>query len=109
MKMKNILTFLLVCFSIVIFAQKKPAKKGITAKRTSVKKPIPTPPNLDLIKINDSIPALLPYKKNGKSGFINQKGKIIIQPIYSNVGFFTEDCNLLNSPNKKIRKFGSKE
>ncbi len=95
--LKNILTLFLFSFSAMFFAQKKEV----------VKKPVTPAINLDLIKINDSIPALIPFKKDGKSGFINQKGKVIIPPIYSNVGFFTEDCNLLNSPNSKVQKFGS--
>lgn len=107
--MKNILTLLLLSFATVLFAQKKTVAKKNNGKKTSVKKPVSTTSSLDLIKINDSIPSLIPFKKDGKSGFINQRGKIIIQPIYSNVGFFTEDCNLLNSPNIKIQKFGSKD
>ena len=59
-------------------------------------------------KHNDSIPDLIPKYKAGKYGFINQKGKTVIAPEYINVGFFTEDCNLLNSPNEKVRQFGSK-
>ncbi|QOW11304.1 WG repeat-containing protein [Kaistella flava (ex Peng et al. 2021)] len=106
---KNILTLFLLSFSMVVFAQKKPINKKVTVKKIVVKKTIAPSINSDLIKINDSIPALIPYKKNGKSGFINQKGKVIIQPIYSNVGFFTEDCNLLHSPNIKVQKFGSKD
>ncbi len=64
--------------------------------------------NFDLLKLNDSVAALFPVKVNGKFGFQNQKGKVVIKPVYSNVGFFAEDCNLLNSPNEKIRKFGTK-
>lgn len=64
-------------------------------------------PNLDLVKINDSIPDLIPQKMNGKYGFINQKGKVIVPHLYSNVGFFTEDCRLQNSPSETIRKYGS--
>lgn len=60
------------------------------------------------LKINDSIPILIPHKKNGKFGYVNQNGKMVINPEYSNVGFFTEDCHLLNSPNEKVRIFGSK-
>ncbi len=58
---------------------------------------------------NDSIPSLIPQKRNGKFGFVNRKGKMLIQPEYSNVGFFTEDCSLLNSPNEKARPFGTAE
>ncbi len=105
--MNKILTILLLSFSLIIFAQKKLGTKKAIAKRTTVRKPVVI--NLDLIKLNDSIPALIPFKKEGKSGFMNQRGKVIIQPIYSNVGFFAEDCNLLQSPKEKVKKFGSKD
>ena len=106
---KNFLTFLLLSFSVIVFAQKKAITKKVVVKKSLVKKSTIPKVNLDLIKINDSIPALIPYKKDGKSGFINQKGKVIIPPVYSNVGFFTDDCNLLNSSNIKVKKFGSKK
>ena len=106
---KNILALLFLSLSMIVFAQKKSITKKAPVKKSIVKKPIAPKVNLDLIKINDSIPTLIPFKKEGKSGFINQKGKVIIPPVYSNVGFFTEDCNLLNSPNSKVKKFGSKK
>lgn len=96
---------LLIClFSLVcVFgtAQSKNSNKNI--KKPAVK----TAPVKDLLKINDKIPALIPQKSNGKFGFINQAGKVVIPHIYSNVGFFAEDCNLLHSPNVKIQKFGT--
>ena len=95
--MKYLLSIVFSCFVVLFSAQKKNL-----SKRTVVVKS-----NHDLVKINDSIPALIPQKNNGKYGFINQKGKVIIPHQYSNVGFFTEDCNLLNSPNEKVRKYGS--
>lgn len=107
--MRPTFTLLLLLLSLLIFGQKKPLKKQSNSKSTAVTKPVAKVPNGDLLKVNDSIPALIPFKKDGKSGFINQKGKIIIPTIYSNVGFFTEDCNLLNSANKKVQKFGSKD
>lgn len=107
--MKNILTLFLLSFSIAIIAQKKTINKKVIVKKSVVKKTISPLINSDLIKINDSIPPLIPFRKEGKSGFKNQNGKIIIQPIYSNVGFFTEDCNLLNSQNSHVRKFGKKD
>ena len=78
-------------------------------KRNLPKRTVVVHSNADLVKISDSIPALIPQKNNGKYGFINQKVKVIIPHQYSNVGFFTEDCNLLNSPNEKVRKYGSKK
>ena len=102
--MKKVLMLLLLSFTVLISAQKKFVKK-----KTIVKKSLSPKTNPDLIKINDSIPALIPQKLDGKFGFINQKGKVVIKHEYSNVGFFTEDCMLLNSPNEKVRKFGSKD
>ena len=97
--MKYLLSIVFSCLVVLFSAHKKNLPK-----RTVVVKSNP-----DLVKINDSIPALIPQKNNGKYGFINQKGKVIIPHQYSNVGFFTEDCNLLNSPNEKVRKYGSKK
>lgn len=59
--------------------------------------------------LNDSIPLLIPNKKNGLFGFVNKKGEIIIPHKFEDAGFFHEDCTLLNSPNVNIRKFGSKQ
>ena len=95
--MKYLVSLFFCCFVVLVFAQ----NKNLHQKKVVVKS------NPDLVKINDSIPALIPQKNNGKYGFINQKGKTIIPYQYSNVGFFTEDCNLLNSPNEKVRKYGS--
>lgn len=89
--MKNFFSILMILGSVLIFGQTKKVTKA----------------HSDLTKFNDSIPALIPQKHNGKFGFINQYGKIIIPHQYSNVGFFTEDCNLQNSTNSKVRKFGS--
>jgi len=94
--MKNALSVVLLFLSFAFSAQQKKVSKSISVKT-----------NPDLVKLNDSIPALIPQKIDGKYGFVNQKGKVIIKPEYSNVGFFTEDCNLLNSPNPKVKKFGS--
>lgn len=106
--MKNVLSLFLISFSILLSAQKKAIPKKPVIKKTTVKKAVVAKPNPDLIKINDSIPVLIPQKIDGKFGFMNQKSKPIIKPEYSNVGFFAEDCNLLNSANKNVQKFGSK-
>ncbi len=63
----------------------------------------------DLVSNNNDVPVLIPKQKNGKYGYINQNGKFIIQPEYYIAMFFAEDCNLLNSPNEKARKFGTNE
>jgi len=100
--MKNFLSFILISFALILSGQ----KHNVATKKT-VTKTVSAKANTDLVKINDSIPALIPQNISGKYGFVNQKGKVIIKPEYSNVGFFTEDCNLLNSPNPKVKKFGS--
>lgn len=100
--MKNFLSFILISFALILYGQ-----KHNVAKKKTVTKTVSARTNPDLVKVNDSIPALIPQNINGKYGFVNQKGKVIIKPEYSNVGFFTEDCNLLNSPNPKVKKFGS--
>lgn len=98
----------MLCLSVLAMAQTRTPvkKKSVSAKKTIAKvvKPV-----LDTTKINDSVAVMFPIKKDGKFGFQNQKGKILIKPEYSNAGFFTEDCNLLNSPNEKVKKYGSKE
>ncbi len=53
------------------------------------------------------LPSLIPKKIDQKSGYIDQQGKIIIAPEYHIAMFFSEDCNLLNSPNKNVKIFGS--
>lgn len=55
----------------------------------------------------DLIPDLIPQTVQGKSGYINQKGEVVISPEYHIAMFFSEDCNLLNSPNPKLRVYGS--
>lgn len=100
--MKFFTLFFIGFFSISVFSQTK----------TTTKKPAVKPQqiiNEDLQKINDSVPALIPQKIDGKYGYINQKGKFIISPQYRFASFFAEDCNLQNSPNLKVRKYGAKD
>ncbi|MCQ9634627.1 WG repeat-containing protein [Chryseobacterium sp. WG14] len=109
--MKNILNVLCIFISISIFSQTKSVKKLAVknvAKTTVKKGSTVTKPNPDLVVINKDLPLLIPKKKEDKFGYVNQNGKFIIQPEYHIAVFFYEDCNLLNSPNEKIRKFGTK-
>jgi hypothetical protein len=101
--------FLIIC-SVFAFGQSKALKKSSLNKSKSIAKSNVVKNNaVKLPVVNEEAPLLIPQKKNGKSGFVNQKGKFVIQPEYDLVMFFGEDCNLLNSPNEKIRKFGSKD
>ncbi|MFL9835193.1 WG repeat-containing protein [Chryseobacterium terrae] len=99
--------FLIIC-SVFTFAQSKTLKKNnLNKSKNIVKSSVNKSEIPKLPVVNEEAPLLIPQKKNGKSGFVNQKGKFVIQPEYDLVMFFGEDCNLLNSPNEKIRKFGS--
>ncbi|WP_312767110.1 WG repeat-containing protein [Epilithonimonas sp.] len=57
----------------------------------------------------DQIPELIPQSVNQKFGYIDQSGNFIISPEYHIAMFFSEDCNLLNSPNKNVAIFGSSD
>lgn len=94
-------------FSISAAGQGKSIVKGKIDSEIPVKN---TEEKTNLVNYavkKNTVPALIPFKKNGKYGFIDHEGKMIIAPVYSDAGFFTTDCNLLNSPNEKIQKFGS--
>ncbi|MBD3905883.1 WG repeat-containing protein [Chryseobacterium sp. C-2] len=106
---KLTLSFLILC-SVFAFSQSKSLKKSNLIKsKNTVKSNIDKNAITTLPVVNEELPLLIPQKKNGKSGFVNQKGKFVIQPEYDLVMFFGEDCNLLNSPNEKIRKFGTSD
>lgn len=60
-------------------------------------------------KKDDDFPLLIPQKKHGKYGYVNTNKNIVIPHEYYIAMFFSEDCNLLNSPNSNVRKFGSSD
>lgn len=104
--MKAIIIFSSIIISSCFFAQKTSTQVGtqhFTTKTTSVVSNTTT--------TNPIVAKLIPYKSktNGKYGYITQNKTIHIPAEYDNVGFFAEDCNLLNSPNLEARKFGTKE
>ena len=82
---------------------KSPVKK--TAVRNSASDNVSPK---DVLMLDMEVPVLIPQKKDGKFGYVNQNGKFIIQPEYHIALFFGEDCNLLYSPNEKAKKFGAK-
>lgn len=111
--MKNILNVLCVFISISVFSQtrsvKKTAVKNVTKTTIKKEKNGVAKHNPDLVVINKDLPLLIPKKKGDSFGYVNQNGKYIIQPEYHIAVFFYEDCNLLNSPNPKVRKYGTKD
>lgn len=108
--MRPVVCFLCFLISVSVWAQAKPVKKM----------PVRNNPLKELGKIQqktekgpvlpvmyEDLPLLIPKKKDSNFGYVNQKGNFIIQPEYHIAVFFYEDCNLLNSPNEKLRKFGT--
>lgn len=95
--MKKLVALVLIVNSFMAFCQKS-ARPG--AVKSIAKASFPP-------KINDSVAALIPHQTGALFGFSDQKGRVVIKPQYSNVGFFTEDCNLLNSPKLPLRKYGT--
>lgn len=108
--MKHIFSIIFaVCFLTQGFSQSKKTVKKTSVSKVSTKSVTKQAalPSRDLEKVKDSIPDLIPQRSNGLLGFVNQKGKVIIPHEYNFGTFFWEDCNLLNSPNEKLRKFGT--
>lgn len=110
MNMKKAVQLIGIFVSVFIFSQAR------SVKTLPIKNPLKTAivnvsarntKSIGFPVINKDLPALIPKKKNGNFGYVNQKGKFVIQPEYHIAVFFYEDCNLLNSPNEKIRKFGT--
>ncbi len=104
MGLKKIILVLAVLISVAVFPQKSSRKKAPVKKKAAIVRQ-----NDILPVVNQDLPLLIPKKKDGNFGYVNQKGKFIIQPEYHIAVFFYEDCSLLNSPNEKLRKFGTAE
>ncbi len=106
--MKKIFDVIFILLSISLLSQSKSLKDNqLLNKKNSAKKIVKKTPENNLIVLNENVPLLIPQKKNDNFGYINQKGKFIIAPEYHIAMFFAEDCNLLNSPNPKVKKFGT--
>lgn len=99
--------FLTALASAAILSAQTTKKLSPVKSKAAVARSAPARTNPLLVKVNDSVPALIPQKKNGLYGYINQRGKVMIRHQFTNAGFFYEDCNLLNSPNEKVKKYGS--
>lgn len=103
MGMKNIIQIIAIFISVTVFSQKAAPKKTPVKKKAIAAKEIALP------VVNEELPLLIPKKKDGNFGYTDQKGKFVIPPEYHIAVFFYEDCNLLNSPDEKLRKFGTAE
>ncbi|SEM77255.1 WG containing repeat-containing protein [Chryseobacterium taichungense] len=102
MGIKNIIQVLSLLISVAVFSQKSTPKKAPVKKKVIVAKE-----NTVLPVINEDLPLLIPKKKDGNFGYVDQKGRFVIKPEYHIAVFFYEDCNLLNAPDEKLRKFGT--
>ena len=60
--MKNILIIFILIFSVALSGQKKRISKKSMVKKAFVSKQLTLKANPDLIKINDSVSALIPKK-----------------------------------------------
>lgn len=103
----------IVCFNVVpitvVKSQKKQSVRKPSVSKNVVQKSVADDvfPN-DVVVLDKEVPVLIPQKQGGKFGYVNQSGKFVIQPDYHIALFFGEDCNLIYSPNEKVKKFGAK-
>jgi len=107
MIMKKVFDVIFILLSISLFSQAKSLKNNqLLNKKKTAAQVVKNAPESSTIVLNENIPLLIPQKKNDNYGYINQNGKFVIAPTYHIAMFFGEDCNLLNSPNPKAKKFG---
>lgn len=107
--MRPFFGFVLTLFSIFLFSQSTKQnvnKIDITPQKQSSANKLKI--NSNNIYKDNNLSLLIPKKKNGKFGYINREKTVVIPYEFSSATFFTEDCNLLNSPDLKVRKFGSR-
>jgi hypothetical protein len=112
MNMKKGIQLIGVLVSVFVCSQTRAVKKPFvknTLKANVANVSVQDKKTIDFPVVNGDLPPLIPKKRDGNFGYVNQKGKFIIQPEYHIAVFFYEDCNLLNSPNEKLRKFGTAE
>jgi len=106
--MKKVFSFILILLSVILFSQVKSLKNNtLNSKKNLPKQAVKQKKEKDLIVLNEDVPLLIPQKLTENFGYINQAGEFIIKPEYHIAMFFAQDCNLLNSPNPKARKFGT--
>lgn len=106
--MKKVINVILMLLSLSLVAQSKVLKSNnLTKGKAPAKQVVKKNTEPQLVVINEGVPLLIPQRINDNFGYINQKGKFIIAPEYHIAMFFAEDCNLLNSPNPAVKKFGT--
>ena len=108
--MKNIYQlFAVFLFSVLLSQSSHVVSKSETQFPGTTQFARVNPNRPDLISLYGDVPLLIPKRENGKVGYVNQKGQMIIPAEFYIAMFFAEDCNLLNSPNESVRKYGSNE
>lgn len=98
MKLLKISAVIVLLLPYTRFSQtKKSSPKSSPVKKTASPSP----------SVKENIPKLIPKKKGNRFGYINQQKKFVLTPSYDLAMFFSEDCNLLNSKNEAVRKYGT--
>lgn len=108
--MKTQITLLAIACSSLFYAQSQVAAKNMSetfAGLPQFNQLISASPSL--VSLHSDIPVIIPKKVGAKYGYVNQKGKMVVQPDFYIAMFFSEDCNLLNSPNENVKKYGTSD
>ena len=108
MKKIYILAISLICLSNFYAQAKLSTGKKVEQNDTSVTKTKPTDV-ASAKKILYDTPELIPKKLNGKFGYVNKKGKFVIQPKFYIALFYSDDCKLLNSSNPNVKQYGTED
>jgi len=64
---------------------------GVGSLISYINKPSLERDNAIVFRTDLKLPELIPYRKGDKWGYVNSQGKIVINPIYSKVEFFSEN------------------
>lgn len=108
--MKKITSVMMVVICTSVFSQVSIASLETEVNTRLIKNNLTTTSGeTTSVLPSTSVATLIPFLQKGKYGYKSQSGKVVIKPIYNNVCFFADDCRILNSPNEKIREFGSSQ
>lgn len=106
--MKKVFNAIAVISLLSLSAQSKNLKNNkLVYQKKSAVQTVEKRSGNNPVVLNENIPLLIPQRSNDNFGYINQNGQFVIKPEYHIAMFFAEDCNLLNSPNPKAKKFGT--
>ena len=108
MNMKQVIMCIFMSLSVCGYSQVSSLKNSqLLSPAVSVKTFYKDEPSSEKEVLNENPHSLIPKKRNGKFGYVNQNGSFVIQPEYHIAMFYAEDCNLLQSKNEKAKQFGN--